>query len=199
MKLLSISFLLFMTALVGGVLFNMTAAAYEERPYRVVNTYPDNIEIRDYEPTQAAKIIIRANSRTEAANQAFGPLAGYIQGKNEASQKMAMTIPVNQQALGSNEEWVLRFFLPKQVVIPPNPDNSDIAIETLSASRMAAIRFSGRPSQQELNQYETRLKAVLDTQHLTYAKTPIYAFYNAPFTPGFLRRNEVLLTIIHQK
>ncbi len=76
------------------------AAKYE------VAAEKDGYELREYAPSVIAKVLIRTDERF-AMNEGFGPLAGYIFGRNvkkaaegaePESEKIAMTTPVTMEA-----------------------------------------------------------------------------------------------------
>lgn len=77
----------------------------------------------------------------------------------------------------------------------PAPAGSDVRLSEVPPRRVAAIRFSGRASDELIASKEAELRAWLEIRGLTPAAPAIYAFYNDPFTPGFLRRNEVLIDL----
>jgi len=77
----------------------------------------------------------------------------------------------------------------------PRPAGSSVRLETLPPRRMAAVRFSGVARDASIAEQEARLLAWMTAQGLTPAQTPTYAYYNDPFTPGFMRRNEVLVPV----
>jgi DNA gyrase inhibitor GyrI len=70
-----------------------------------------------------------------------------------------------------------------------------VHLSELPPRRMAVIRFSGRVTDELIAGKESELRAWLAAKGLTPAAMPVYAFYNDPFTPGFLRRNEVLIDL----
>ena len=74
-----------------------------------------------------------------------------------------------------------------------HPDHG--LVGDLPGRRVAAIRFSGIGSDASLAEQEERLRAWLAAHELTAAGEPDYAFYNSPFVPGPLRRNEVLIPL----
>jgi hypothetical protein len=53
------------------------------------------------------------------------------------------------------------------------------------------IRFHGRACTEEVAGVRARLLRILGEQRIATSKEPFLMRYNAPFTPGFLRRNEV--------
>jgi hypothetical protein len=67
-------------------------------------------------------------------------------------------------------------------------------VET-KARLMAAVSFSGRWTDDRFDRFARQLDAWARARGLAPVGPPEYAYYNDPFTPGFLRRNEVLLPV----
>jgi len=60
---------------------------------------------------------------------------------------------------------------------------------------MAAVRYSGTWSVKNYQQHRQALEAWMAAQGLKPAGEPVWARYNAPFTPWFMRRNEILMPV----
>jgi len=73
----------------------------------------------------------------------------------------------------------------------PKPIDGDIRIFMSEPYRTVSIRFSGRSRMKNLNKHQAKLDKFVAAQGLKVIGGPEYAFYNAPFVPPFLRRNEV--------
>ncbi|MEK9657277.1 MAG: heme-binding protein [bacterium] len=180
--------------LCGLLCFSNVTMAAEERPHQVLKK-DGAIEIRNYETITKAEVRV-SGTRKDAATHAFRQLFRYISGGNETATKIAMTTPV-AQVQQEDGSWRICFFMPKAMTATNTPaaDNTQIEIITVPDVRMAAIRFSGRANQQLLDKKAAELKAYLSQQNYSFNDQAVYAFYNAPFVPGFLRRNEVLFEL----
>ncbi|MFK7945805.1 MAG: heme-binding protein [Paracoccaceae bacterium] len=150
-----------------------------------------DIEIRDYPELVVAEITTRG-SRQEAVRAGFPPLAGYIFAKEREGEKIAMTAPVTQRAEG--DEWTVQFIMPDGYTLDtlPRPTGSRVTLSTEAPIRRAAIRFSGWWDDESFAAREAKLRSWLAARGLSPDGAPIYAYYNDPFTPGFLRRKEVI-------
>lgn len=195
--------------IISAALFWEYSVASEEITYSVIKS-DDNIELRQYQPANVAQITI-SGTRKEAANKAFMPLFNYIQGNNIASEKIPMTTPVSQAAASQKipmttpvssqqtgeGEWVVSFYMPNEMSVNevPTPKDERITIKHIPARTIAAIQFSGRPSHEELEAYADKLRQYLEANAINYNNDPLFAFYNSPQTPDFMRRNEVLFEI----
>jgi hypothetical protein len=120
-------------------------------------------------------------------------LFGYISGGNEADQKIAMTAPV----LMKNEagQSGMSFILPRDVAAGkvPVPKDSAVTMDDLPAGHFAVYRFSGGRNQANEEEALGKLRAWVDTRRLEVEVEPLFAYYDPPWIPTFLRRNEVML------
>ena len=163
----------------------------EIQRYRVLETN-SGFEVRDYE---AHTIVVKpmAGDMGSASYSAFGYLAGYIGGENEAGQKIAMTAPVLQQKRGSGFD--VSFVMPHDLKNAPNPVRSGMRVEKVEGKLMAAKRFSGSASDALFERKAQELIAQVNKAGNKVIGEVLYARYNGPWTPPLLRRNEVLVEI----
>jgi hypothetical protein len=140
--------------------------------------------------------VTRSGARYDALRAGFGPLAGYIFAKERSGDKIAMTAPVIQQA-SEDRHWAISFIMPSKYALGdlPSPANTDVQFHNVPARRWAAIRFSGVTTDALIAEKEAALRDWVTAQDLTPLGAPVYAYYNDPITPGFLRRNEVLFIV----
>lgn len=166
----------------------------EQQPYTVVQHF-DEFEVREYPSAAIAEVTVNASFEA-AGNRAFGSLFGYISGRNRGERKIAMTAPVLQRRL-PDDRHSIAFVLPAAMTTAdaPQPDDASIAVTELPGSRTAALRYSGRWSQGAFDEHTKQLKAAIARAGFTAVGEPRFARYNAPFTPWFLRRNEVLIDL----
>ncbi len=188
--------------------FTMPSHATEEPEYQVVRELAD-IEVRQYAAYAVAEVVV-AGPAGEAGNQAFPILAGYIFGKNKGERKFAMTAPVTQAATPVKLEmtapvtqtaapggFVVQFVLPKGVTVAsaPEPLDARVQLREVVPAQVAVIRYSGFWSQSNYEEHLAKLQAALRAADLAWTGEPVYARYNAPFTPWFMRRNEIWLPL----
>lgn len=168
----------------------------EQQPYEVLETYP-GFELRRYPEHLVAEIEVGGPFEL-AGNLAFPRLARYIGGHNRSSRKVAMTAPVVQEEVtsGSNR-YVVGFVMPADVTAEDIPDPKDLAVRTrrVPAETAAALRFSGRWSRQSYERHAADLLEALTAAGLRPAGPPRYARFDPPWTPWFLRRNEVVVPV----
>jgi hypothetical protein len=166
-----------------------------EQPKYVALIEDGPFELRDY-PAAIVAEVQRQGSRREALRAGFGPLAGYIFAKEREGRRISMTAPVTQAPDGAGD-WTVRFFMPAAERLDqlPAPARQDVRLIALPARRMAAIRFSGTTGDDRIKAREAELRHWIEARGLSPISAPTYAYYNDPFTPGFLRRNEVLIKV----
>ncbi len=184
------------------------ASAIEEPPYRVLESAPP-IEIRDYASYAVAETRV-AGAFADVGNIGFRRLFGYISGENRGSTPIAMTAPVTQQAApekiamtapvtqqAEGESYRIGFVLPQQytAATAPVPTNPDVRIVEVPGRKVVAIRYSGRWSEANYRQALADLLAFARARNLALAGEPVYARYDPPFMPWFLRRNEILIEV----
>jgi len=192
------------------IFWGTNLSALEEPKYSVLKEY-ENFEIRNYASYLVAEVDIEG-SYNKSGNEAFRILAGYIFGDNQSSTKMNMTAPVESEAIQSSEKmnmtapvfsnknfngYTYRFVMESKYTQEtlPVPNNSKIRITEIKDRVMAVISFSGRWSQKNFEKHEQILVNDLKNAGIGVASEAIYARYNAPFTPWFLRRNEIMFEI----
>lgn len=184
------------------------AMAVEEPAYRVVGNI-GAVELREYSPYVVAEVLV-AGDANDAGNAAFPILAGYIFGKNKGQKKLAMTAPVTQSAkpvklkmtapvtqTAAADGYQVQFVLPRTVTLEsaPEPLDSRVTLRQMPVQRVAVIRFSGFWSDANYRENLAKLEQALRTAKQSWQGEPMYARYDAPFTPWFMRRNEIWLQI----
>jgi hypothetical protein len=190
------------------MLMGTTVQAIEEPTYTVVKQY-DTFEVRTYDPYVVAEVVVPGPAQ-EAGNQGFRLLAAYIFGGNVSQQKMAMTAPVTQVAKSekiamttpvtqtpAQEGFVVQFKMPKAYTLDtlPKPLDERVKLREVPVASYAVIRFSGLWTEGNYQKHLQQLQQGMAGQGLKSAGEPVYARYNAPFVPWFLRRNEIWIPV----
>ncbi len=182
--------------------------ATEEAKYTVVKK-DDSFEIRDYAPHVLAEIIVEGELEN-AGSKAFNSLFRYISGDNHTRNKVAMTAPVSQQPASQkinmtapvgqqriDNKWAVSFMMPASYTLEtlPVPDNSNVTLRQVPAHRIAAVRYSGFWSEKSYLENKSQLETWINKNKLLIVGDAVWARYDAPFTPWFLRRNEILIPV----
>jgi DNA gyrase inhibitor GyrI len=167
-----------------------TRAGYESAPYKVVRS-EGKFEVRDY---PAVTVVETPMARSgNGADGSFNRLFRFITGGNEAKQKISMTTPVFMS--GSDSNATMAFVMPAKLAATqvPKPTDGSVKVRALEAGRFAVLRFSGGRNAKNESETLARLKAWMEAQGLKTVSVPVYGYFDPPWTPGFLRRNEVML------
>lgn len=77
----------------------------------------------------------------------------------------------------------------------PKPVDNRIRILELPAYKTAVIRFSGFNTDKNIKTHEKTLTEWLETNDIKSVGKSTYAFYNPPWTPPFMKRNEIMIRI----
>ena len=193
--------------LVVGVLAGPVMSNVEKPDYKVIQS-EQNIEIRQYEPMIIAEVEVDGK-REDAIRDGFRLLADYIFGNNtvqqvismtapvqqKENQKIAMTAPVQQQSMGKS--WRMSFVMPSKYRLDslPVPNNNRVRLKEILTKKFVVIEFSGTNSNENVTEHENQLMNYIEANQINIIGSPKYAFYNAPWTLPFLRRNEVMIEI----
>lgn len=182
------------------------AMAIDEPSYTVVRS-AEVFEVRRYEPYLIAETIV-STTAGEAGNQGFRILAGYIFGGNKGARKIEMTAPVAQSPVkiamtapvaqsASAGGYAIQFAMPREWTLQslPEPNDARVMLREVPARTVAVIRYSGTSSQDLYDENLKKLKDALEQDGIKWRGEPMWARYNPPWTPWFLRRNEIWLEV----
>jgi len=179
-----------------------------EEPKFILVLKEGAFELRDYAATIIAEVAVTGDQQS-AGRKGFRLLAAYIFGGNGTGQKIAMTAPVTKIA-GDNiamtapitqtageGDWLVRFTMPARYMLAdlPQPNTKVVTIKALPAARFAVVRFSGMASETKVADATTRLSALITARGLVPVGPLSIALYNPPWTPWFMRRNEVMVPV----
>jgi effector-binding domain-containing protein len=181
----------------------------ENTQYTVVES-KEKYEVRLYPAHIVAQAVVKG-TYSEALNQGFRIVAGYIFGGNTKKESIAMTAPVIEQsskaesiamtapvmATIEGESHTIAFGMPKTYTLDtlPTPTDSRVKIVTIPEKKMAVIRFSWIRTDARVQSKKQELLAALKKDNVVAVGDPQYAGYTAPWTPPWMTRNEVLVEI----
>lgn len=184
------------------------AMASEEADYTLMLKEGD-FELRSYAPQVVAETLV-AGSFSNVGNKAFMRLFKYITGNNTSQQKVAMTSPVTQSSESEKiamtspvtqhpvkNSWAISFTMPAGTTLEtlPTPNDPQVTLRQVPERHLAVIRYSGLWTEKGYLENKTKLEDWLEEKGYTVIGEPVWARYDPPFKPWFLRRNEVLLPI----
>lgn len=199
---------------VAWCLFGIFSIRGIESPKYTVAEKANTYEIRDYAP------MILATAETEgtldeATNQGFRLIAGYIFGDNTTQTSIAMTVPVSAAksepiamtapvlAAGESAQgkYTISFVMPSKYTLDtiPKPNNPAVVLVEVPAKKVAVLSFSWFTPEARVNAKKALLLEAIKADGLEAAGSPTAAFYNPPWTPPFMRRNEIWLELLAPK
>jgi hypothetical protein len=173
-------------------------AGYETASYRVIQA-DGAFQLREYPTLQWVETSMGTTSGD--SDGSFGRLFRFITGGNQAQQKIAMTTPVYMTATatpGNSTQRVMAFVMPKDMVATavPAPSDASVRRREVAAGRFAVRRFSGGRSSEREAEFLGELQGWVAARGLAVADpTPIYGYFDPPWTPSIFRRNEVMLRV----
>ncbi|TYL38243.1 heme-binding protein [Natronococcus pandeyae] len=189
----------------------------ERVPYDTLDS-ADDFEIRRYPQT------VLVETTAESENDAFWRLYRYITGENEASEEIAMTAPVASSGesipmtapvrttRGDGESVAMTapvrtdraaetvsmaFYLPPEYTpeSAPMPTDPSVRLVVDPPQTVAARRFSWYATDGRVERNERALLEALGERGLEARGKPVLYQYNDPWTPPFMRRNEVVAPV----
>ncbi|MFC4542861.1 SOUL family heme-binding protein [Halosolutus amylolyticus] len=117
------------------------------------------------------------------------------QSSRRDGESVAMTAPVRTER--ADEAVTMGFFLPPEYTLEsaPAPIDPDVHLVLEPPRTVAAYRFSWYATAGRVERARDALLAKLDDRGLEPRDDPVLLQYNDPWTPPFMRRNEVAVTL----
>ncbi|MEQ1748202.1 MAG: heme-binding protein [Prosthecobacter sp.] len=169
-------------------------AATETAPYKVVRK-DGSFELREYDTLHLAKVSMpTSDKRSKNMDGGFMKLFRFIDGQNERDEKISMTTPVIVER--GEKESSMSFVMPQKSVAKGLPvPKGEVKLDQIPAVKVVALRFSGVSNSTKEAAQLAVLQAWAAKESIMVEGTPLFAFYDPPWTLGFMRRNEVLLRV----
>ena len=180
----------------------------EKAKYKVIEK-EDDFEIREYVPQIVAETFVEGDLE-KAGSEGFRRLYAYISGENTKKQSISMAAPVSQETSSKkiamtapvkqekkDNRWRITFLMPSEYDLEtlPKPNDTGVRLTKESGRLVAAVKYSGTWSEEGYEKNKSLLQEYIQKRGLTTAGEPVWARYDPPFMPWFLRRNEVLISI----
>jgi hypothetical protein len=198
-----------------------SAAMATEEPKYVLLEKSEPFELRAYAPRIVAEVKVDGDLDA-ASNQGFRLIAAYIFGKNQVSEKIAMTAPVGiesgdqsksakismtapvtiegpkSQDKSNQNQWTVSFVMPAEYTLNtlPKPLDSQVKIREVPSERRAVITFSGFYNEDKVQEKTQALQDWIKARNMKSIGEPQFARYNPPWTLPFMRRNEVMIQVL---
>jgi hypothetical protein len=184
------------------------AMAIEKAKFNILESDLD-FEIRQYAPRIVAETWVEGGFE-KVGKEGFRRLFDYISGNNRQKQSIAMTAPVTQEGKAekiamtapvtqemADNKWRITFLMPSEYSLDtlPEPLDTRVTLKQEPGRLVAAIKYSGTWSQSRYEEKKAVLEDFIARRGLNTVGEPIWARYDPPFKPWFLRRNEVLIPV----
>ena len=145
-------------------------------------------------------------------NNGFSIVAGYIFGGNTKKESISMTAPVVAEKKNTSEKismtapvvatdegdtQTISFGMPRGYTLEtlPTPNDPRVKIVTIPAKKYAVMKFSRYRSDAKIKRLQETLVSKLNKDGIMIQGNASYAWYNAPWTPPRMTRNEVLIEL----
>ncbi|CDK37930.1 heme-binding protein [Halorubrum sp. AJ67] len=177
-------------------------------PYEQLRTVNDT-EIRRYPQT----VLVETTAPTQRI--AFQRLFRYISGANQGNEStsmtapvetqsrdsIAMTTPVRSEATETGAETIrMAFYLPSEYTpeTAPEPTEPDVRLITEPQKTVAVDQFSWYAPEWRVTRRTQKLLSTLEGEDIEPEEDPYLLRYNDPWTPPFMRRNEVAVEVVEE-
>ena len=111
-----------------------------------------------------------------------------------------MTTPVYMQ--GQAEEKTMAFVMPESMKLEdvPTPSNAEVTVRQIEAGHFGVYKFSGVRTDQLEADSTNKVKVWLQqlSEKFDTHQTPLFGYFDPPWTPGFARRNEVMIRLMRK-
>lgn len=201
-------------ALLGGwMLAGYLPTKNIETPKYELVTKAKGYEVRQYAPHIIAEVEV-SGGYGESLNQGFRKVADYIFGNNAAngsismtapvlhekqaaSEKISMTAPVLHEKSGKTGTYKLAFVMPSKYTLDtlPKPNSAEITLTQIPQKKYAVRSYGGYATERKLERETRKLTDALNRDNITMTGEPVSAQFNPPWTPPFMRHNEVMVEV----
>jgi hypothetical protein len=185
------------------------AMSIEKLAYRTIEQ-DGPFELRVIDSHVVAETFVQGEFE-DVGSEGFRRLVAFIGGANRtqakismtapvvqepASEKISMTAPVGQEKVG--DRYRITFLMPSKYTIENLPQPTDERIRFLVEPEhtVAAIRYSGFWGSSRYEDHDRKLREWIQKRGLESAGEAVWARYDPPFMPWFLRRNEILVRVL---
>jgi hypothetical protein len=167
----------------------------ERQPSELIRDF-GAFELRRY-PSHVLVEVETDGDFLTAGNRAFRPLVSYISGRNATNQSIAMTAPVAQSELAAGR-YLVTFVLPADTdpATVPLPRDSSVRVRHVEPYEAAVVHFAGGWSEKRFDDAATKLQQAIADAGFTPNGELIFARFDPPWKPGFLKYNEVIQPVV---
>ncbi len=179
--------------IISQIYLVMSTHKTETQNYTVLLS-KDDFEIRYYPPVTMATITSSVKSYKALGSSGFRKLAGYIFGGNEGENKISMTTPVHMEV--NDSVSTMSFVMPYAYNSKnlPRPNDEQVIIKTVADEYVAAIKFGGYASDEDVKTNTDKLIKALTENKIGFYGNFRLLVYNAPYQ-AINRKNEIIINV----
>ena len=155
-----------------------------------------NFEVRKY---AAIPVVSAPMENMGKRDDSFRTLFRYISGANADKTKIAMTSPVfMENGAAEDKPGRMSFMIPAEIYEKgaPKPTAEEVAVSEIGGGTFAVLLFKGWKDDTKREDARGNLAKFLNEAALKPIGKPFFAFYDPPWTPEALRRNEVWQRVV---
>jgi len=184
-----------LTALAAGALRLEFARWFTPEPAFDVEAKLGDLELRQYSPRIEASVEVDEPSLEAALRHGHRVLAGYTAGNNHLTECVRRTTPILIEM--RDGRYAISFVMPPGLALwqLPWPDHPAIELRRVPARRVAALRFHGRFTHDNVAAHERVLRQHLVDRGLATYGSVSFAAFDSPATLPILRRNELWIDL----
>lgn len=194
-------------------IWGFVGSQVEQTEYTVLKTM-NGYEIREYPAHIVAQTTVKG-SYNDSMGSGFSIVAGYIFGGNTKKESISMTAPVVAQngednkvsesismtapvvATNDGNSQTISFSMHRSYTLEtlPTPNDPRVKIVMVPTKKYAVIRFSSYRTDARIKSMQEKLLTLLNRDGVESLNNLAYAGYNAPWTPPWMMRNEIMIEI----
>jgi hypothetical protein len=184
------------TAFALGALRVELARWFTPEPAFRADSKLGELEIRQCSARVEAVTEIEDSTLEAALDHGYGRLVSYICGANHGSELLARTLPVLTAM--RDGRYTVAFVMPpgRSLGDLPRPSHPAVALREVPPHTIAALRFRGRFTRDNVAAHERALLRHVVDAGLATRGSIAFAAYDTPLTLPVLRRNEVWIETV---
>jgi hypothetical protein len=121
--------------------------------------------------------------------------------ETQNGESISMTAPVRSETTETDTDTVrMAFYLPSEYSpeTAPEPTDSDVTLVTEPQKTVAVNQFSWYAPEWRVKRRTQKLLSTLEGEGIEPVGDPTLLRYNDPWTPPFMRRNEVAVEVVEE-
>jgi len=155
-----------------------------------------DLELRRYPARIEASALVEDAALEAALDRGYSRLASFVYGASDTGEILERTMPV--MSAMRDGHYAVSFVMPPGRTLDelPRPRHRGIELREVPARRVAALRFRGRFTRDNIAAHERVLLTQLVDTGLSARGSVTFAAFDAPVTLPALRRNELWIEIV---